>query len=229
MPADGRLWLVRHAPTRDNLDGVIMGQRDPEAIVDGLAGAADLLGDLAVGHVVSSDARRAQATARAIAPGLPVRLDERLRERAFGPWEGRPKTELRAAHPEVLTPTGAVRLDAEIPGLEPLSAVFERVHAALRDLAGLDGHVLVVAHNGSLRVALVLLGLSDLASVVASSFQHLRPVQADLARLREPDFWDEMLAELRAAPRAAEGAPSGATLVRDARAERDERLDDTRR
>ena len=49
----------------------------------------------------------------------------------------------------------------------------------------------------------------------------LRLIESDLGR---PDSWDEMLAELRAAPRAAAGAPSGATLVRDARAERDERL-----
>jgi probable phosphoglycerate mutase len=181
------LWLVRHAPTRDNVDGVIMGQRDPEAIVDGLDGAGDLLGEIEPAHVVSSDARRAQATARAVAPGMKLRLDERLRERGFGPWEGRPKTELHAAHPEVLTPTGgAVRLDADVPGLEPLAAFFERVHGALRDLEQLDGPVLVVAHNGSLRVALVLLGLRDLDEVVAWSLPHLQPFDADLAGLRDP-------------------------------------------
>ncbi len=163
-----------------------MGQRDPEAIAAGVDGARGLLGDVEVANVVSSDARRAQATARAIAPDLPLRLDPRLRERAFGPWEGRPKTELYAAHPEVLTPAQAVRLDADIPGLEPLSALSERVHAALWDMCDLDGPVLVVAHNGPLRVALVLLGMSDLDSVVASSFEHLRPVEADLARLRSP-------------------------------------------
>ncbi|HEV7807649.1 MAG TPA: histidine phosphatase family protein [Solirubrobacteraceae bacterium] len=186
MPAAGQLWLVRHAPTRDNLDGVIMGQRDPEAIVDGLDGAAGLFADVAIAHVVSSDARRAQATARVIAPGRPLRLDERLRERSFGHWEGRAKTELRAAHPEVLTATGAVRLDAEIDGLEPLRAMFARVHVALVDLREIDGNVLVVGHNGSLRAAMVLLGVSDLESAATTSLAHLLPVEADLARLREP-------------------------------------------
>ncbi|MDX6675993.1 MAG: alpha-ribazole phosphatase [Solirubrobacteraceae bacterium] len=186
-PPSTTLWLVRHAPTRDNVDGVIMGQRDPEAIVDGLDGVGGLLGDIAPANVVSSDARRAQATARALAPGVALRLDERLRERAFGPWEGRAKTELQAAHPEVLTPTGgAVRLDANVPGLEPLPALFARVHAALSDLDGLDAPVLVVAHNGSLRVALVLLGVRDLASVVSWSLPHLQPIEVDLAQLREP-------------------------------------------
>jgi broad specificity phosphatase PhoE len=186
VPAAVSLWLVRHAPTRDNVDGVVMGQRDPEAILDGLDAAAGLLAGVAFATVVSSDARRAQATARAIAPGHPLRLDERLRERSLGPWEGRPKSELHAAHPEVLTAGGAVRLDADLPDCEPLAALLQRVHAALCDLAGVAGPALVVAHNGSLRAALVLLGVSDLASVVDTSIEHLRPIEADLARLRDP-------------------------------------------
>ena len=44
--------------------------------------------------------------------------------------------------------------------------------------------MLVVGHNGSLRAALALLGLTDLASVVATSIEHLRPIEADLADLR---------------------------------------------
>jgi probable phosphoglycerate mutase len=180
------LWLVRHAPTRDNVDGVIMGQRDPEAIVEGLDGAGRLLAGVAFTQVVSSDARRAQATARAIAAGRPLRLDARLRERAFGHWEGRPKRELYEAHPEVLTPKGAVRLDAELAGLEPLTAFFARVYAALSELARIAGPQLVVGHNGSLRIAMVLLGVSDLRSAADSSLAHLEPVEADVARLRDP-------------------------------------------
>ncbi|MDX6680954.1 MAG: alpha-ribazole phosphatase [Solirubrobacteraceae bacterium] len=196
--AGSPLWLVRHAPTRDNVDGVIMGQRDPEAIAARLDGADRLLEGVVFAQVVSSDARRAQATARALAAGRPLRLDERLRERSFGHWEGRPKTQLRAAHPEVLTATGAVRLDAEIPGLEPVRAMFARVHAALADLRGIGGSVLVVGHNGSLRAAMVLLGVSDLESAATTSLEHLRPVEADLAGLREPA---SVLGEQRAAPR----------------------------
>ncbi|MBA3747765.1 MAG: histidine phosphatase family protein [Solirubrobacterales bacterium] len=181
-----QLWLVRHAPTRDNVDEVIMGQRDPEAIVEGLDGADRLLDGAPLQQVVSSDARRAQATARAIAAGRPLRLDERLRERSFGHWEGRPKSDLRAAHTEVLTATGAVRLDAEIPGLEPLQQFVTRVHGALSDLVEADGPLLVVGHNGSLRLAMVLLGVTDLGSAANSSLPHLSPVEADLAQLRDP-------------------------------------------
>lgn len=181
------LWLVRHAPTRDNVDGVIMGQRDPEAILDGLDGAARLLPDVTFAHVVSSDSRRARATARAIAPAIPIRLDPRLRERALGPWEGRTKAELLAEHPEALAEQGAVRLDADIPGCESLAALLARIHDALRDLADLDGPILAVAHNGPLRAALVLLGQLDRAAATTLSIAHLEPIEADLATLRPPD------------------------------------------
>ena len=46
----------------------------------------------------------------------------------------------------------------------------------------------------------------------------LRLIEADLGR---QDTWEEMLDELRAAPRARGGAPSGAELLRDARAARE--------
>jgi probable phosphoglycerate mutase len=178
------LWLVRHAPTRENLDGVIMGQRDPEATLDGRDMAEGLLSEFEFEHVVSSDSRRARATARAIAPAAPLHLDPRLRERSLGPWEGRTKDDLRAAHPHALAAAGAVRLDADLPGCEALPALLARVHDALADLAGREGPVLVVAHNGSLRAALVLLGLADLDFAATMSVGHLTPLVADLATLR---------------------------------------------
>jgi broad specificity phosphatase PhoE len=181
------VWLVRHAPTRDNLDGVVMGQRDTPPTSYGLSVAGGLGAAVTFARAVSSDARRAQETARAIAPDAELRLDERLRERFFGAWEGRDKRELRNASPEAFTSGGSIRLDADPPGGEPLPALLERVHAALADLDSVDGPVLVVAHNGSLRAALVLLGETDLATASAMSVDYLSPVVVDLARLRAPD------------------------------------------
>ena len=180
------LWLVRHAPTRENVDEVIMGQRDPDASVDGLREAEGVLADVAFTRVVSSDARRARATACAIAPRVLVRLDERLRERSLGDWEGRTKSQLRTVHPDVFARGGAIRLDAAVPGFEPIAVLFHRVHDALADLVDVDGPVLVVAHNGSLRAALVLLGETNLATAAGMSLAHLSPVVVDLGRLRAP-------------------------------------------
>lgn len=48
----------------------------------------------------------------------------------------------------------------------------------------------------------------------------LRLIEADLG---QQDSWEQMLAELRAAPTAQADAPSGAELVRDARVQREGR------
>lgn len=180
------LWLVRHAPTLDNQGAVIMGQRDPESTREGLREAVGLLTGVTIAQAVSSDARRASATAAAIAPDAPLRLDARLRERHLGDWEGRDKRTVCAEHPGAFTAGGSVRLDAQLPGAESLDDLVRRVHAALVELADAPRPLLVVAHNGSLRVAMVLLGLTDFATASAASLPHLSPIPADLARLREP-------------------------------------------
>jgi broad specificity phosphatase PhoE len=186
LATDGPLWLVRHAPTRDNEAGVLMGSRDPGATAAGLAAAAGLLRDVAFASAFSSDARRAQDTARAIAPGVPLHVDGRLRERSFGAWEGRPRAALQAAQPDAFTAAGAVRLDADPPGGESLSALLARVHAALTDVLAAGGPALLVAHNGSLRAALVLLGVHDLAAAASLSLAHLEPLRVQRPRLRDP-------------------------------------------
>jgi broad specificity phosphatase PhoE len=177
---------VRHAPTADNANGVIMGQRDPEPTGEGLAGASGLLGDVAFGTVASSDAVRALRTAQAIAPGARIVRDARLRERALGDWENCAKAPLRRTHAEAFGEGGAVRLDADVPGGEPLSDLLLRVHAALADLRRAPAPVLVVAHNGSLRAALILLGLMAIDAASGGSIAHLAPIPADLATLRDP-------------------------------------------
>jgi broad specificity phosphatase PhoE len=102
--------------------------------------------------VVSSPARRALETARAW--GLPVRVDERLAERSFGQWEGRPWAELWPTVPAAILADPEAYAAFIPPGGEPLEAVVHRVGAALRHLSAEPGRrVLVVTHAGPLRLA----------------------------------------------------------------------------
>jgi broad specificity phosphatase PhoE len=109
--------------------------------------------------VVSSPARRALETARAW--GLPVRVDDRLSERSFGDWEGRPWAELWPTVPAAVLADPEAYVAFTPPGGEPLGAVVGRVAAALRDLADEPGRrVLAVTHAGPLRLAVgAVLGL----------------------------------------------------------------------
>lgn len=90
------LWLVRHGESTWNTLGLTQGHNDQAELTDRgkrqAAEVADRLGGLAVRAIYTSDLRRAQQTAAplAAASGLPVVLDQRLRERNLGVLEGTP-------------------------------------------------------------------------------------------------------------------------------------------
>ncbi|MGZ6825872.1 MAG: histidine phosphatase family protein, partial [Mycobacteriales bacterium] len=92
-PSLRRLVLLRHGRTAHNADGRIQGQLDVGLDEVGRV-QADALGTVFAAEppsvVVSSDLSRAQDTALAVSRhvGLPLHLDERLRETHFGQWQG---------------------------------------------------------------------------------------------------------------------------------------------
>lgn len=102
--------LVRHGRTGYNAAGRVQGNIDIPLDETGLwqvEQTGQALRELYVRPgrrqlVVSSPLERALQTARAFADplGLPIHRDERLRERAFGDFEGRSAEELRQAWPE---------------------------------------------------------------------------------------------------------------------------------
>jgi probable phosphoglycerate mutase len=153
-----RLILWRHGRTTFNAIGRVQGQLDVELDEVGLAQAADSAVRVAQReptHIVSSDLQRASRTAAALAEltGLPVRLDPRLRERHFGPWQGLSGAELRERYPEDYGrwPTEEIAN----PEIETIDDMAKRVAAGLRDAieqAGEDAVVVVVTHGGTARV-----------------------------------------------------------------------------
>jgi broad specificity phosphatase PhoE len=150
------LLLVRHGETDWNRDRRWQGHTDTHLNDEGRAQARRVVDELGgVDALYSSDLARARETAEIIADAIdvPVLLDERLRERSFGAWEGLTNAEIEArfadAHARWLAGEGAGADDAE-----PFRDFADRVHGFLRDT--LSRHpadtVLVVAHGGSLRV-----------------------------------------------------------------------------
>jgi probable phosphoglycerate mutase len=153
-----RLILWRHGRTTFNAIGRVQGQLDVELDEVGLAQAAESAVRVAQRqptHIVSSDLQRASRTAAALADltGLPVRLDPRLRERHFGPWQGLCGAELRERYPEDYGrwPTEEIAN----PEIETIDDMAKRVAAGLRDAieqAGEDSVIVVVTHGGTARV-----------------------------------------------------------------------------
>lgn len=120
--------------------------------------AATVLARVAPSLIVASDMRRANDTAAAIAQlvGLEVRVDKRLRERAYGPWEGLTRAEIARRHPQEFERWQA-RRPFHLEGMEVLTEVAERTAAALTDIAAESGDdtAIVVTHGGSSRQGIV--------------------------------------------------------------------------
>lgn len=154
-----RLLLWRHGHTEWNERHRIQGHADVPLSAHGRAQAAataPLLAALGPAVIVSSDLQRCTATADtlATATGLPVRYDPRLRERAYGQWEGLTMAEIAQQWPESYArkSAGADAADLghgiEQPG-EVMKRVAEALHAAAE--AAPEGTTVVVSHGGACR------------------------------------------------------------------------------
>jgi len=171
------VWLIRHAPAAENIDGTFMGRLDAEPESAGLAAAAALAGTICADLVMCSPLRRAVLTAAALFPDQPITCDERLVERDLGSWQGRAKAHVRASEPAAFTERGTLDLRLTPPGGESWAALQARVRAVLDELAALpeDCRVALVAHNGVLRTARVLLGLVDVDAASRMTEPFARP------------------------------------------------------
>lgn len=154
-----QIILWRHGRTAWNAAGRVQGQSDVPLDEVGIAqaeAAATRLAALKPVRVVSSDLRRAHATAEALGAvsGIEVEIDERLREMNFGVREGLTSREAWESYPDEMRAwvTGD---DIRMPGGETYREAGLRFAEALTeivaDLTG-DGPVVIVAHGAVLRV-----------------------------------------------------------------------------
>jgi broad specificity phosphatase PhoE len=149
------LLLVRHGETDWNRDQRWQGHSDTPLNATGRQQALELAERLdPPDRIYSSDLARARETAEILSArlGVPVVLDERLRERGFGAWEGLTMDEIEDRFAADLGRWRA-REGAGAADAEGFQAFAERVGGFLDDvLARHPGEeVLVVAHGGTIR------------------------------------------------------------------------------
>ena len=153
------IYLVRHGQTMQNRAGLLQGRSDFPLNEMGReqarrVGAFFREQGVRFDAVYTSPLRRAVQTAALIAgETVPLRVDERLIEMDYGPYEG---MDLRAPAPEVLA---FFRDFVNVPapaGMEKLSAVTARLGAILEQLRpeAEERDILVSTHAIALKGAL---------------------------------------------------------------------------
>ncbi|MCA8199569.1 histidine phosphatase family protein [Burkholderia sp. AU33545] len=157
-----QILFIRHGETAWNRIKRIQGHIDIPLADTGLAQAQRLAVRLAreahegqrIDAIYSSDLMRAQQTAQPFADalGLPLRLQEGLRERAYGVFQGHDSTEI-----ETLFPDAYAAWQTRDPGFAPdggesQRAFYHRVLHALEPIvaAHQGGRIACVAHGGVL-------------------------------------------------------------------------------
>jgi len=157
-------YLIRHGRTAWNNSDRLQGWADEPLDDVGQAQTAALaarLHDVRFDALYSSPLRRARQTAEALAVsrGLPVTLDDRLRERNVGDWTGLTLDQARAQAPDRFM---ADWRQAGAPGGEAQAALTARVAAVFDDIVAAypAATVAVVSHGGALSAVLAhLLGI----------------------------------------------------------------------
>jgi alpha-ribazole phosphatase len=153
-----RVLFIRHAETE--FAGRFCGHSDPDLNAQGqaqLAGLAQVLSTETITGVYSSDLRRAQSTAQAIAAGrrVPLALRPALREIHFGEWEGLSWPEIEQMDPEYARRWVDDYPHVTAPAGETFHNFEARVLEEVNDLIGRDAEsIAVVTHAGVLRVVL---------------------------------------------------------------------------
>lgn len=148
-----RLILWRHGVTTWNAAGRFQGHEDVDLTDAGreqAAMAAVRLADLGPTAIVSSDLRRATQTAQALSSltGLSIRLDQRLRERYFGPWQGLVRSEIIERWPDQFQ--GWLRGET-LTGVdvESIDEVCKRAAEVTAEVAAEGETVVLATHGGT--------------------------------------------------------------------------------
>jgi broad specificity phosphatase PhoE len=166
------LYYIRHGETEWNAVGRLQGTQDIPLNDLGRKQAAHVGGVLASLFArdgrdkfslpfVASPLRRARATMELVRGTLSLpphdyAIDDRLREIAYGEWEGSTLAEAQARDPELFIRRLADKWNVSAPGGESYAAV----QARMRDWYDkLRVDTVAVAHGGTARALMVALGL----------------------------------------------------------------------
>lgn len=155
-----KIWFARHGETDWNVRRLMQGTTDTDLNENGRNQAAKLgekMADSGITHVYTSWLKRANLTGQIVADrlGIPCEVRDGLQETGLGEWEGRIWTQICEESPEITRRWATDRRNTRPPGGENCEDVLARVvPAVVRIAREATGDVMIVSHNGTIRIFL---------------------------------------------------------------------------
>jgi len=162
------LILIRHGETVWNSQQRMQGHSNSDLSEEGRAQIESLgqwMKNVSFDHIYSSDSLRARQTAEAITKysGHTLKIDQRLREKNLGVFEGLTTEEAKERHPEIFRLFKTAGSNYVIDEGESTQQLLDRALEFIEEirLMHLDKRVVLVTHGGVVRVLIKhTLGLS---------------------------------------------------------------------
>jgi probable phosphoglycerate mutase len=187
--------VVTHPEATHHVEGVVGGWHDSLLTPAGVRAAHSIARALRAAipqdaevELFSSDLRRTEQTAEAIAEHLNVRpiLDRRLREKSFGEAEGKPKAWLDQWYVPPPAVGNRMEHDLGVPGAETNASLARRINEAMDEILRHPcEHQVIVTHGFALTfvvAAWIRMPLDSLGYVV------FKVPSGSITTLREDDF-----------------------------------------
>ncbi|MGM0499214.1 alpha-ribazole phosphatase [Halanaerobium congolense] len=185
-----KLYLLRHGETDWNQKSIFQGQTDIDLNKNGkndAQKAAEILQDIKLDQIYSSDLKRAKNTALMIsqAKNLKIKENKQLREICFGDWEGLSFSEIKKQYPKQLASWQQDPLNYSPPAGEKLLDFKKRIVNFFTKMINKNkgDKILVVAHGGVIKVYLT--------AILSIDPQNFWQFQIDNGSLTELKFYDE--------------------------------------
>ena len=162
------LILIRHGETVWNSQQRMQGHSNSDLSEEGRAQIESLgqwMKNVSFDHIYSSDSLRARQTAEAITKysGHTLKIDQRLREKNLGVFEGLTTEEAKERHPEIFRLFKTAGSNYVIDEGESTQQLLDRALEFIEEIRLLqpDQRVVLVTHGGIVRVLIKhTLGLS---------------------------------------------------------------------
>lgn len=146
-----KLFVLRHGETTENITGMLQG--DMDTILDevgekqALAVRDNVLASN-IDLVICSPKKRTLKTAELAAPNIPLIIDERLRSRNHGEFQGMRRDEIN------INDYWNIKLNRKYIKAESVGDLFNRVESLLKEIKEKysDKNVLIVTHSGICRI-----------------------------------------------------------------------------